>query len=325
MLVVALASLLAASGCENQALVRKYDGPYVEKPYLYGDQYVTVSGLRICYTKKGQGPPLIFLRGVGGSADYWDETLPHFTDDFTVYALDLPGFGKSDKPDVDYSLAFHTRTVIGFMDALSIKRASFVGNSLGGQIAMNIAIHRPERVNRLALLASTGVWKYPNPMLALFLRLVLTDNFFCRRTVKYWCHQWDELVVYETPNSEQKLREWIERRNAADFRALCRAYSRSIKGLLYKPLRNDVHKINAPTLLLWGDDDRWHPVTDAVFLHKRIPDSRLIVFKGGRHMLTWDFKEDFNREVLQFLTSPGAVAERTRTIYQTNHSQYKTH
>ena len=311
---ILLVCLWTTLGCENQALVRKYDGPHVEKPYLYGDRWVSVDGVRMCYTTRGNGPPVIFLRGVGGSADYWHQTLPSFEQDFTVYAIDLAGFGKSDKPDADYSVDYHTRKILGFMDQMGIARASFVGNSLGGHIAMNIALRRPERVDKLVLQSATGSWPYPNPVMRLTLATVFTDSFFTYWRVTDWYDLWCELTLYRTDNAEQKLTEWIRRRHAADYPQICRAYSRSIKGIYYGSLRGELHRISAPTLILWGDSDERHPVSDAEYLHKQIPDSRLVLFKGGRQMLPWDFKDDFNREVMTFLKDPSAASFDVKTI-----------
>ena len=295
--------------------MRKYDGPHVDKPYMYGDRWVGVDTRRIAYTTHGQGPPLIFIRGLGSSADYWDETLPHFEKDFTVYAIDLAGFGKSDKPDVDYSLAFHTRMVTGFMDQLDIKRASFVGNSFGGHVAMNIAIREPERVDKLVLQSTTGSWPPPDPGTRFLLWSVMTDGFFRNWTVQGWCTLWKELALYKTPHAEQKLTEWIRRRNADDYDELCRAYARSIKAVYYGSLRSQLYKIKAPTLILWGTDDRWHPVKDAHYLDKHIANTHLVIFQGGRPLLPWDFKEDFNREVMAFLhTDPDKLDYRSKTI-----------
>ena len=294
--------------------MRKYDGPYVEKPYMYGDRWVSVDGVRMCYTTRGEGPPIIFVRGLGSSADYWDETLPHFEKDFTVYAIDLAGFGKSDKPDVDYSLTFHTRMVTGFMDQLDIRRASFVGNSFGGHVAMNIAIHNPERVDKLVLQSTTGSWPPPDPAMRFLLWTVMTDGFFRNWTVQSWCTLWKELALYQTPHAEAKLTEWIRRRHAEDFDDLCRAYARSVKGLYYGSLRAELYKVEAPTLILWGTEDRWHPVADAYYLDAHIPNTHLIVFQGGRPLLPWDFKDDFNREVMAFLKDPSAAGSDVRTI-----------
>ena len=314
LILILIVCLWAAAGCENQALLRKYDGPYVEKPYLYGDRWLAVDGVRLCYTTRGEGPPLIFLRGAGGSIDYWHETLPHFERDFTVYAFDLAGFGKSDKPNVDYTIDFHTRMILGAMDRLGIRRASFVGNSLGGHLAMNIAIRYPDRVDKLVLQAATGCWSYPNPAMRLTLAMVFTDGFFQYWRVQDWYALWGQLTMYRTANSEEKLTEWIRRRHADDFPELCRAYSRSIKGIYYGTLRGQLQHIKAPTLILWGDDDARHPVSDARYLHKHIADSRLILFKDGRQMLPWDFKEDFNREVMTFLKHPAVSNFDVKTI-----------
>jgi len=115
-----------------------------------------VDGLLVNYLVEGpaRGPAVVLVHGLGGFAETWRRNIAPLAERATVYALDLPGFGRSGKPRARYGLTFFARAVHGVMDALRIPHASLVGHSLGGAVAMTYALIHPTRVERLALIAA---------------------------------------------------------------------------------------------------------------------------------------------------------------------------
>jgi pimeloyl-ACP methyl ester carboxylesterase len=114
-----------------------------------------VDGLSVHYVTEGRGPSVVLLlHGLGGFAESWRHNIGPLAERSTVYALDLPGFGASDKPRARYGLAFFARTVQGFLDTLGLNTVSLVGHSLGGAVAVTSALVYPARVERLALLGA---------------------------------------------------------------------------------------------------------------------------------------------------------------------------
>jgi len=113
-----------------------------------------VDGLALRYTVEGRGPAVILLHGLGGFAETWRHNVGALTPRATVYALDLPGFGRSAKPRTAYRLPFFTRVVGAFADGLGLGQVSLVGHSLGGAIAVAYALTQPTRVERLALIGA---------------------------------------------------------------------------------------------------------------------------------------------------------------------------
>src|SRR5262249_15012832 len=106
----------------------------------------------------GQGPPLVLLHGLGGRAGNWTSWLPVLTKTHKVYAIDLLGFGDSDKPrDADYSMALQASLLRQFFDSQQLDRADLIGYSMGGWISLKFASQSPERLNRLVLIASPGM------------------------------------------------------------------------------------------------------------------------------------------------------------------------
>src|SRR5918992_1837799 len=126
-------------------------------------QDVEIRGLPSRYLAAGEGPPLVLLHGAGDNALDWRWVMPTLAATHRVYAPDLPGSPDSARPTVDYSPAFFERFVAGFLDALEIGPATFVGNSFGGLIALRLALSEPTRVTALVLIDSAGLGREVNP------------------------------------------------------------------------------------------------------------------------------------------------------------------
>ena len=116
---------------------------------------LVVAGIRTHLLSGGKGQPLIFLHGMGASSYGWRRLLPAFAKTHAVYAPDLPGFGRSEKPrDFDYSLVGFTRWLNSFMDTLGLPQAVLIGSSMGGAISIALALDHPARVSRLVLIGT---------------------------------------------------------------------------------------------------------------------------------------------------------------------------
>ena len=113
-----------------------------------------VDGLSLSYVVEGRGPAVVLLHGLGGFAQSWRHNIAPLAARATVYALDLPGFGRSAKPRTRYSLAYFAHALHGFLDATGIAQAALVGHSFGGAVAVTYALTHPSRVERLALLGA---------------------------------------------------------------------------------------------------------------------------------------------------------------------------
>ncbi|MGH7333827.1 MAG: alpha/beta fold hydrolase [Candidatus Rokuibacteriota bacterium] len=113
-----------------------------------------IDGLALHYAVEGEGPPVVLLHGLGGFGESWRHNIPTLARRAQVFALDLPGYGRSAKPRGSYDLGFFARAVLGFMETLGLGQVSLVGHSLGGAVAVTCALTHPSRVERLCLLGA---------------------------------------------------------------------------------------------------------------------------------------------------------------------------
>jgi pimeloyl-ACP methyl ester carboxylesterase len=244
-------------------------------------RYETIDGLRLRYVRKGHGLPLILLHGIGSSIYTWKDTLPLLAAHHDVIAMDLPGFGDSGVPEHPTGETA-TRSVLGLMDRLGIARASIVGNSLGGAIAVALDARAPARVDRLVLIDAAG-YNFALADRPFVLRLAagvpapLAEVLPLRPLVTLALRQvfHDDRLV--TP---ERLAEYLAPLRRPGAAAAFRALVLGTDDLGFPEVVRSVH---APTLVIWGRYDTWIPARDAARFAADIPGARVVFVEAG-HM-----------------------------------------
>ena len=268
-------------------------------------RFVTVNGIRTHYVAAGEGEPLLLLHGLGASLMAWALNIEPLSREFSVYAIDIPGHGDSEKPDMDYLLPTAVDFVREFMNVLGIERASLAGSSMGGLIALKTAVDYPELVDRLALVDAAGLGRE----VAWFLRAIslpmvgeLIENPSPRNTKVLL-----KRIFYNPALLQESLIREIYRTRAlpGSKRAVLRIIRGSIglRGLHSKWIMTDeLERLNSPVLLVWGAQDRILPVSHAINAAQRAPQVSLSIFDECGHWPQMEKGQEFNRLVLDFLT-----------------------
>jgi len=231
-------------------------------------RWIKVGEIKTHYLFGGQGLPLVLLHGGGNDArNEWQANLEPLAQNYMVYAPDLVGFGLSDKPRVIYSAKFLTDFFTDFMNLLKLERASLIGHSLGGAIAVNFALKQPNRVEKLVLVDSLGMGQE----LGLVGKL-LTLFFVLRAKIR---------------------RDWV-------FLNLLNEDKKGLgkQGIV---LLDKLPELEIPTLIVWGGWDGYFPVKQAYQAHRLLKNSQLKVFKRCWHAPQRERPEEFNQLVLDFL------------------------
>jgi pimeloyl-ACP methyl ester carboxylesterase len=296
-------ALAVCASCTDVRLARYRDERLLNQyHYALGEQYVDVGGLRLCYQEQGVGEPVLILPGLGTSIDFWQLNAPVLAERFHVLALDLPGFGKSDKPDASYDLAEICERIVAFLDAKGLQRVSIIGGSMGGHIGLLLALSHPERVDKLVMMGSTGDWPSPGPLLNLALTALWNDTLVTDYFRSAWPGIYARMSLRQTPMTQRLFRyQMANRVDARRFAAEGRAAARALHSIFYSSCRDRLGEVQAEVLLIWGEADHIHGVDDARYFHEHLPHSQLVIVPQAAHEVMIDQPEVFNRIVAAFL------------------------
>jgi pimeloyl-ACP methyl ester carboxylesterase len=266
------------------------DTPAFALPALPPLRSVAVFGRKICYYDVGSGPPLVLVHGVGGDADQWAFCLDALAATNRVVALDLLGFGRSDKPPIAYRIAGFVEVLDRFLTAAGVGRASLVGHSLGGWIVAAFALRFPERVDRLVLNDAVGIDAGAVPLqvdLAIStranLRAGFEEMFFDKSGVT------DGLV-------DLAYALHLERGDGPTIRSVLETLNDSAEKLDAK-----LEALRAPVLLLWGEQDAIAPLAIAHAYRRMIANARLELITNCGHMPPLERPAEFVRAVRAFV------------------------
>jgi pimeloyl-ACP methyl ester carboxylesterase len=254
-----------------------------------------VFGQKIRYVEAGSGPTVILLHGLGGSSQAWQFNIALLAEKFHVFAPDQIGFGKSDKPLVNYRI----RTYVDFLDQfckqLKIDRASLVGNSMGGWIAAAFTAAFPDRVDKLVLVDAAGY----SPPKELDLRTLYNLNPTTREGMKLLA---GKVFYNKALLTDAAIDAAIAARLAAGDGFTIKSISESIiRGEDF--LDDTIKTIKRPTLIVWGREDGLTPLADGERFNKDIAGSKLVVFDQCGHIPNLEKAGEFNAAVIKFLTA----------------------
>lgn len=268
-------------------------------------RFATVSGVRVHYQEAGpaEAPPVLLIHGFTASTLVWSEVLlPIAEAGFRVIAPDLIGFGFSEKPRKgEYTIEGHARMIVGLMDELGLERATMVGSSYGGAIAVACALDYAERVERLVLVGAVSnddVKRRPllrlaaTPLVGEVISPLLLD---LRWMVKR--HLRRNAVGNAGWLDEKRVTAYHVPLRAADTQ---RAALSMLRGWSAERIGREAHLITQPTLLIWGEHDLEIPLSDGEHLHRQIPGARLIVFRRCGHLPQEEYPREFTALVTDF-------------------------
>jgi pimeloyl-ACP methyl ester carboxylesterase len=288
--------LSALAGCRASALPESQLFP-AGTEFTAG--YLLVDGARIRYIDAGRGAPVIFLHGLGASMYAWRRNLPAVASaGFRVIAFDNRGFGLSDKPPAPYDNAAYARLAVTLMDSLRLTDAVLVGHSMGGAIAAEVAIEYPKRVRGLVLVGSAGLGA-EEPLLFRVARwpvigriaLAFRGRGFTGRLLR--ASYFDPSKVTEAD---------VDQYYAPVAQP---EYGRALLGVLrqcrFAALEGKLDRIAAPTVVLWGEEDRWVPIALGRAFAAGITRSAFVSVPRAGHSVQEEAAGDVNHLVIRFL------------------------
>lgn len=229
-----------------------------------------IEGLEIEYSAQGQGPDLLMLHGWGGKSDHWLRVAQILRENFTVWLLDLPGFGQSQNPPSTWGAKDYARLVDSFIRKQDLTNIILLGHSFGGMLAIDIARKNPTYLRKLILVSSAGIRLRMN-FSAKLIRLgtKLVKGFL--------------ILLPQNPQEkvEQALLRLLSREGVeyAKYPILRPIFKRTVEQNL-EPFLQD---IQCPTLIIAGENDRIVPVSYAKIMNEKIKNSTLKIVPGAGH------------------------------------------
>lgn len=258
---------------------------------------IVVDGIPLHVVEAGDGPGLLLVHGASASHHVWEKTIPAFAHRWRVVAPDLPGHGASGKPDAPYTPDFYAGVLRSLGRELGLEDAVVVGNSVGGQVAIELALHYPRWTRAVVLAAPPG--GYGTLMRGVGLAIGSIAGPRILRTALPWALDlcfWDPYAP--ACDASQLL---LEARLAADdFAGFARAVARSVAGAMTSSLPA-LRDLTQPTLLVWGREDRLVPPTESRRLLRDVEHARLAVLERCGHLPMLERPGEFNHRLADFL------------------------
>jgi pimeloyl-ACP methyl ester carboxylesterase len=276
-----------------------------------GLRRLSIHGHDLVYREAGSGEVVLLVHGMASSSRTWQRVFPALAEGATVVAPDLLGHGDSAKDHTDYSLGGLATSLRDLLVATGHERATIVGHSLGGGIAMQFAYQFPERTERLILVGSGGLGKEVAFLLRALavpgIEYVVPPAFTPRlaragATITSWLAK---VGLPRAPAIEEMYQSYASLTDVDTRRAFFRVLRSVVgaSGQIVSASDRLYLAANMPTLICWGDRDGIIPVTHAHEAHAAMPGSRLKVFEGVGHFPQRECPDVFAREVLDFLAT----------------------
>jgi len=286
-------------------------------PHSENSSFVNVDGARIHFQEFGDAskPTILMIHGYTASLYVWKTVAPMIAENgFHVVALDLLGFGYSDKPRwFDYAITSQARIVARFMNRLGIGRATVVGSSYGGAVAATLALDYPERVEKLVLanaVSNDNLKNHPILKLAAIPGVgeAITPFLVDSRAFQRYRMRGTLARANHDLITDDRVDSVLRPLTAADAHHSLLATSRAWSA---NRIEQDAHLINQPTLIIWGEDDTVIPVNDGHTLHRSILNSRFVILKDCGHVPQEEKSELFTDLITEFCRDKkGRVAMR---------------
>lgn len=231
--------------------------------------YLEIEGLKIYYEKAGEGSPVLLLHGWGCSTATMAPVSDALKDSYTVYSLDFPGHGQSSMPENIMNVFNYARIARIFIERLGIQGCDVIAHSFGGRVTIILAAQN-NLFNKIILCDAAGV----RP----------------KRTLRYYYKVYSYKLLKRLSNSKLAMRLFsdcinkkVQNAGSDDYKKLNPVMRATFSNVVNQDLKHLLNKITAPTLLVWGTEDKETPLYMAKIMEKRINDSGLVVFNGAGH------------------------------------------
>lgn len=284
------------------------------KPYKYPVKKVRVKGkTEIAYIDVGDPKSkevLLFIHGLNGYIPIWDKMIEDLSKDYRCIAVDLPGYGRSEKGELPINVIFYADLLVRFLDGLRVRDAYIVAHSMGGQVAVNLGLRYANRFKKLMLISSTGIEPFSQAERQAFFDNV-NESVTKDKSDDVLRADFARLFYKMPPEAEFMLRDRLAMSRASDYGYYCHTVARSIIGMVELPTWDMLEGLSQPTLLIYGKNDKLIPNQFFHVMQKpqdiaeqgRAKIRKCIVQMIDRcgHLAQWDNPDAVNQTIRDFL------------------------
>ena len=284
--------------------------------------FLDIGALRVHHMHGGRGPAVVFVHGLGSSGYMeWRHTLESTTARHRVFAPDLPGYGRSDKPRARYTIPYFARFISRYMEERGLRAAALVGTSLGGRIALEVALERPKLVRKLVLINTLGLGRPQVRMAQMAYGLVTIPRVgeavmrLTRDALSWAPAAMIRRVAGRYAGVTSDLRETMDDAYLADLREMYaadgfhNAYLSTVRSLInprallggQHDVTRRLNELKIPVQLIWGANDPLFPLAHAERASSLIDRCKLTVIERAGHTPQAERPEEFNRVLHAFL------------------------
>lgn len=280
--------------------------------YGYPTKQLQLDSARINYIDQGKGMTIVMIHGLGGNAAHWKRNIGILSAQYRCIAIDLPGYGGStvvNRINASAQLDFYAERIAAMLGQLKINKAIVIGHSMGGQIAMILALKYPSLISKLILVAPAGLETF-TPAEAGVITAYATAAFYEKQDSAAIEKSY-RMNFHQMPEEAATLvRERIALKQCEGFATYCAQIPLGIKGMLGHPVKEQLSGIIQPTLILLGASDALipnkilHPgltVAAVAAIARQIPVSKTILINEAGHLVQFEKPVIVNQTILQFI------------------------
>jgi pimeloyl-ACP methyl ester carboxylesterase len=286
-----------------------FDEARANVPFADSSHFVEIDGVRLHYQEKGNGTPLVLLHGYTSSTYSWKDVFEPLSKKFRVVAVDLKGFGFSAKPDGDYTRRAQAVLIAHLLEKLNIEKAWLCASSMGGEVALNVAVANPQHVAGLILIDSAGVTVAGTGSLAPgYLLIPVVGRILTAVALRS-----DKLVRAGLEKSFYDKTRVTQDRVTAYYRPL-QTRGGQLAALRARTQAGEFHveaqlnAINVRTLILWGAQDELNPLEAGRKMNSLIKNSKLVILENCGHLPQEEKPERVVDEIIKFITAANSAA-----------------
>jgi pimeloyl-ACP methyl ester carboxylesterase len=292
--VVAATALLLILGCAPSQ-------KYIVNKYVTGEsKFIDIDGLRVHYRDEGKGPVLLCLHGVQSSLYTWDGWVKAMKNNYRIIRIDLPGWGFTGPSNFGYSRDETVKFLKKFVDAIGLKKFSIAGNSYGGFLSWNFVVDNQAMVDKLIIIDGGG-YPFKPPLAVTLLTTPIIRNLSTMITPKFIVASFAR-EAYGTKSrvTDETIDRYYNLMMYNGNRKESVKFFQEIKGQMETESAG-VNTIKIPTLIMWGKQDSWIPLSVMERFKKDIPHARTIVYDGVGHVPMEEIPEITAKDADAFL------------------------